>query len=257
MKLLYDAFTEPEPHYAQIIKADKLKPIEVYPKDENKNPLAIWDVKDAGVTRKGNEVLAKVVLVRSTITPTAIEVEAGRHGQGRPDQHRADDRRAPRLRPARLQHQHRLRPRRDQDRDLQGRQAGRLSLLLHELLLCPPPGDAGLPHRQAEEGLTRPEDRAAELLPPPPGTHRRSHEGHPRTEQPGARTAPGHAPATAAPGGRAAARPDLPHAALEADDVRPAVPGRAAAATSTATSSRAATAARTSRKSTSSTTTSA
>lgn len=27
MKLLYDAFTEPEPHYAQIIKADKLKPI--------------------------------------------------------------------------------------------------------------------------------------------------------------------------------------------------------------------------------------
>ena len=32
MKLLYDAFTEPEPHYAQIIKADKLHPIEVYPR---------------------------------------------------------------------------------------------------------------------------------------------------------------------------------------------------------------------------------
>ena len=44
MKLLYDAFTEPEPHYAQIIKADKLHPIEVYPKEENKNPLAVWDV---------------------------------------------------------------------------------------------------------------------------------------------------------------------------------------------------------------------
>ena len=69
MKLLYDAFTEPEPHYASMIKADKLKPIEVYPKEENKHPLAIWDVKDAGVTRKGTEVLAKVVLVRSTITP--------------------------------------------------------------------------------------------------------------------------------------------------------------------------------------------
>ena len=40
MKLLYDAFTEPEPHYAQIIKADKIKPIEVYPKEENKHPLA-------------------------------------------------------------------------------------------------------------------------------------------------------------------------------------------------------------------------
>jgi len=77
MKLLYDAFTEPEPHYAQIVSAKTLHPIEVYPKDENKHPLAIWDVKDAGVTRKGNDVLAKVVLVRSTITPTAIEVEQG------------------------------------------------------------------------------------------------------------------------------------------------------------------------------------
>lgn len=77
MKLLYDAFTEPEPHYAVMVKADKLKPIEVYPKEENKHPLAIWDVKDAGVTRKGNEVLAKVVLVRSTITPEFIEVNQG------------------------------------------------------------------------------------------------------------------------------------------------------------------------------------
>jgi nitrous-oxide reductase len=77
MKLLYDAFTEPEPHYAQMIKADKLKPIEVYPKEENKNPLAIWDVKDAGVTRNGNKVLVKVVAVRSTITPTDFQVQAG------------------------------------------------------------------------------------------------------------------------------------------------------------------------------------
>jgi nitrous-oxide reductase len=77
MKLLYDAFTEPEPHYAQMIKADKIKPIEVYPKEENKHPLAIWDVKDAGVTRQGNKVVAKVVVVRSTITPTQIEVNQG------------------------------------------------------------------------------------------------------------------------------------------------------------------------------------
>jgi len=77
MKLIYDAFTEPEPHYAQMIEAKKLHPIEVYPKEENKNPLAIWDVKDAGVTRNGPNVTAKVVLVRSTITPTAIEVNQG------------------------------------------------------------------------------------------------------------------------------------------------------------------------------------
>ena len=77
MKLLLDAFTEPEPHYAQIIKADKLKPIEVYPREENKHPLAVWDVKDAGVNRNGNKVLVKMVAVRSTLTPTAFEVRKG------------------------------------------------------------------------------------------------------------------------------------------------------------------------------------
>jgi nitrous-oxide reductase len=77
MKLLYDAFTEPEPHYAQMIKADKLKPIEVYPKEENTHPHAIWDVKDAGVTRTGSKVLVKMVAVRSTLTPTDFELRDG------------------------------------------------------------------------------------------------------------------------------------------------------------------------------------
>jgi nitrous-oxide reductase len=77
MKLVLDAFTEPEPHYAQMVKADKLHPIEVYPKEENKHPLAIWDVKDAGLTRTGNKVLVKMTEVRSTITPTDFEVKEG------------------------------------------------------------------------------------------------------------------------------------------------------------------------------------
>ncbi|MFN8095243.1 MAG: Sec-dependent nitrous-oxide reductase [Vicinamibacteria bacterium] len=77
MKLLLDFFTEPEPHYAQIVNANVLKPIEVYPKEENKHPLAVWDVKDAGVTRSGNKVTVKMVEVRSTITPTDFEVKEG------------------------------------------------------------------------------------------------------------------------------------------------------------------------------------
>jgi nitrous-oxide reductase len=77
MKLLSDAFSEPEPHYAQIIKADKLHPIEVYPKEENHHPLAVWDVKDAGVTHENGKAVAKVVLVRSSFTPAAIEVTQG------------------------------------------------------------------------------------------------------------------------------------------------------------------------------------
>ena len=77
MKLLYDAFTEPEPHYAQLVKADKLHPIEVYPKEENHHPLAVWDKEKAGVTREGNKVIAKVIEVRSTIWPTEITVNQG------------------------------------------------------------------------------------------------------------------------------------------------------------------------------------
>jgi len=77
MKLLYDAFTEPEPHYAQIIRASKLHPIEVYPKEENKHPLAVWDLKDTGVTRQGSKVTVKAILTRSTITPTNFTVKPG------------------------------------------------------------------------------------------------------------------------------------------------------------------------------------
>lgn len=77
MSLLYDAFTEPEPHYAQIIKADKLNPIEVYPKEENKDPHAIWDVKDARVERNGKNVEVYMIAVRSSMTPWQIEVNKG------------------------------------------------------------------------------------------------------------------------------------------------------------------------------------
>lgn len=80
MKLLLDAFTEPEPHYAQMIKADKLKPIEVYPKEENKHPLAVWDVKEAqekGFSRQGSKVTVRMAAVRSTLYPTSFEVREG------------------------------------------------------------------------------------------------------------------------------------------------------------------------------------
>jgi nitrous-oxide reductase len=77
MKVLYDAFTEPEPHYSQIIKADKLKPVEVYAKEENKNPNAIWDIKDAKVERSGNNVTVRMVAVRSSFEPMKLEVNQG------------------------------------------------------------------------------------------------------------------------------------------------------------------------------------
>ncbi len=77
MKLLYDAFTEPEPHYAQMIRVDRVKPIEVYTKDDNKDPNAIWDVKDAKVERSGTSVTVKMTAVRSSFEPASFEVNQG------------------------------------------------------------------------------------------------------------------------------------------------------------------------------------
>lgn len=78
MRLLYDAFTEAEPHYATMMKADRVKPIEVYSKADNKHPHAIWDMKDAGVvTASAGHVEIRVVAVRSTFYPQKIEVNQG------------------------------------------------------------------------------------------------------------------------------------------------------------------------------------
>lgn len=77
MALLYDAFTEPEPHYAQMIRSNKLNPIEVYSKEENKHPKAIWDIKDAKITRTGKNVEVQMVAVRSSFDPWKVEVNKG------------------------------------------------------------------------------------------------------------------------------------------------------------------------------------
>jgi nitrous-oxide reductase len=77
MSMLYEAYTEPEPHFAQILKADAIAPIEVYPKAENTNPHAIWEASQAGVTRSGNKVSVKMVAIRSRFVPDKIEVNVG------------------------------------------------------------------------------------------------------------------------------------------------------------------------------------
>ncbi len=77
MRMVAEAYTEPEPHFAQILRADKIKPIEVYPKAENKNPNAVWNLKEGTVSRKGDEVTAKVAAVRSRFAPDKIEAKLG------------------------------------------------------------------------------------------------------------------------------------------------------------------------------------
>jgi nitrous-oxide reductase len=77
MKMVAEAYTEPEPHFAQIIAVKDLQPIEVYPKAENRNANAVWDPKDTGVQRSGSEVTAKVIAVRSRFVPDRIDAQVG------------------------------------------------------------------------------------------------------------------------------------------------------------------------------------
>jgi len=77
MKMLYEAYTEPEPHFAQLVKTELIKPIEVYPKAENKDPNAIWAAADGKVTRSGKTVSVKLYAIRSYFSPGEIEVQQG------------------------------------------------------------------------------------------------------------------------------------------------------------------------------------
>lgn len=77
MRMVAEAYTEPEPHFAQILKVSEIQPIEFYPKDENKDPSAVWDKEQTGVVREGNNVTAKMIAVRSRFIPDRIDAQVG------------------------------------------------------------------------------------------------------------------------------------------------------------------------------------
>lgn len=77
MELLYDFPTYLEPHYAQMIKADKVKPFTVYPLEQNEKPYAVKKAEDARIERKGKRVDAYMIVVRSHFTPDIVRVAQG------------------------------------------------------------------------------------------------------------------------------------------------------------------------------------
>jgi len=77
MELLEDFPTYLEPHYAQMIKADKVKPFTVYPLDKNDKPGAVKKAEDARVEKHGNRVDVYMVAVRSHFTPDVVRVNEG------------------------------------------------------------------------------------------------------------------------------------------------------------------------------------
>lgn len=78
MKVLFDNPVDPEPHFAQMIKADKIKTWEVYPKDE-KLEGAVYNKEDARVERNGNHVTVHMMGYRSRYYPDVVEVNEGDH----------------------------------------------------------------------------------------------------------------------------------------------------------------------------------
>lgn len=78
MKVVYDAPVDLEPHYAQIVKADKITALDVYPKDENR-PNSVWTPSQTRVERNGTDVRVYMIAVRSHFTPEKIEVNEGDH----------------------------------------------------------------------------------------------------------------------------------------------------------------------------------
>lgn len=76
MKVINEAPIDPEPHYAQMVKADKIKPILKYEKDE-KRPHSVWKKDDVRIERKGNHVTVHGLAVRTRFYPDKIEVNEG------------------------------------------------------------------------------------------------------------------------------------------------------------------------------------
>jgi nitrous-oxide reductase len=77
MQLLYDFPTYLEPHYAQMIRAEKLKPYTIYPLDKNDKPGSIKRAEDARIERKGNRVDVYALAVRTHFVPDIVRVNEG------------------------------------------------------------------------------------------------------------------------------------------------------------------------------------
>src|SRR5699024_693923 len=83
MEHVMAAPVDPEPHYAQMISADKLDPIRLYEKDEDREN-SVWDQEDARIERDGDEVdvygtafRSRFVFDGSSDRPDVIEVNEG------------------------------------------------------------------------------------------------------------------------------------------------------------------------------------
>lgn len=86
MKVIFDMpIGMAEPHYAQVIKAERLKPYEVYPKVNwnpetmSEDPNGITDINQSRIVRDGNKVEIWMGVIRSHFQPEHVKIKKGDH----------------------------------------------------------------------------------------------------------------------------------------------------------------------------------
>ncbi|MFO8099179.1 MAG: cupredoxin domain-containing protein [Salinibacter sp.] len=71
------ACTDLGPHFAQVVPADIIDPIEVHKQENNDHPEARWDPENTGQTRTSDGVEVHMVSKRSQYFPDQIEAQEG------------------------------------------------------------------------------------------------------------------------------------------------------------------------------------
>jgi nitrous-oxide reductase len=77
MTMVYEAFTDKEPHFAQILRADMVQTIGFYRRSENEHPNQAWSEDDTYVRRNGNVVDVAMRVVRSNFVPDNLAFQVG------------------------------------------------------------------------------------------------------------------------------------------------------------------------------------
>ncbi|MFW6067550.1 MAG: Sec-dependent nitrous-oxide reductase [Myxococcota bacterium] len=77
MKMVAEAFTDKEPHFAQVVAADVIDPKSFTRKSDNDHPHQVWTEDEAFVRRDGKEVDVGMRAVRSNFKPDNLEFEVG------------------------------------------------------------------------------------------------------------------------------------------------------------------------------------
>jgi nitrous-oxide reductase len=77
MEMVYEAFTDKEPHFAQIIRADMIEAVGFYRRSENEHPHQAWSEDETYVRRNGNVVDVAMRVVRSNFVPDNLAFQVG------------------------------------------------------------------------------------------------------------------------------------------------------------------------------------